>query len=140
MIRTLAMTVAAWTAIATPHHATNVKHHKGCLSRRCDLRVDRAWARRHRPKFVWTPFVLCVFNHEAGEGQATLANASLATINFRYDAEGYEGAGNWVNSTWRAMGGRTAHAYEASPREQAEVFMAHANTRDWPLSVRACGG
>lgn len=96
---------------------------------------------------MWTQFILCVFNHEAGNGTVSLGAARYDAIDFRYGApddpgaaSGYEGAGNWVNSTWRAMGGRTAHAYEASPREQGEVFIRHANSTDWPKSVPACGG
>jgi|ERR1022692_101794 hypothetical protein len=116
---------------AVLHYAPHV-----CHTRRC----GRLWAEHHPPLFHWSPFVLCVFNHEAGDGQATLANARLSTIDFRYNDGHYEGAGNWITTTWKAMGGRTAHAYEASPREQAEVFMRHANPRDWPLSVPACGG
>jgi hypothetical protein len=81
---------------------------------------------------------MCVANRESGEPGST----SFATIDWRYDARGYEGAYNWVNSTWLAMGGGlyARHAYDASPEQQTLIFRAHANSHDWPETVPACGG
>lgn len=84
-----------------------------------------------------TVFDLCVANRESGSPGST----SFATINWRYSGE-YEGAYNWVNSTWLAEGGGrfARHAYEATPAEQSQVFNEHENSRDWPVTVPACGG
>jgi hypothetical protein len=63
-------------------------------------------------------------------------------VNWGYVGNGYEGAYNWVNSTWLNMGGGryAQHANEASPEQQTLIFRAHANSQDWPLTVPACGG
>lgn len=71
---------------------------------------------------------------------ATRANSRFNTINWRYNDGNYEGAYNFVNSTWLAMGGGryAQHANDASPEDQTKVFLAHANPGDWPESVPAC--
>jgi hypothetical protein len=127
-------------ALVAPVHHKPIKHHhkhhrKGCHSARCDRWVDRRWSRLHRPKFHFRPFELCVANRESGEP----GSYSYSTINWRYSGD-YEGAYNWVNSTWLAMGGGryAQHAYDAPPREQTLIFRAHANSHDWPLTVPAC--
>lgn len=113
--------------------------HRRCTTRRC----GRLWAEHHRPRFVYTAFELCVANRESGSTGST----SFGAIDWRYGAPGdphkdYEGAFNWVNSTWLAMGGGryAKHAYDATPEQQTRIFRAHANSRDWPLTVPACGG
>jgi hypothetical protein len=86
---------------------------------------------------------LCVANHESGTGTvATPQNARFNTINWRYSDGNYEGAYNFVNSTWLAMGGGryAKHSNDATPEQQTKVFRAHANPHDWPESVPACGG
>lgn len=77
-------------------------------------------------------------NRESGEP----GSYSFSTIRWNYVGEGYEGAYNWVNSTWLAEGGGryAKHANEATPEQQTRVFMAHENPGDWPLTVPACGG
>lgn len=109
-------------------------HKHPCHTHRC----GHLWAIHHRPKFRFRPFELCVANREAGEP----GSYSYSTINWSYVGESYEGAYNWVNSTWLAMGGGryAQHANEATPREQTLIFRAHANSQDWPLTVPACGG
>lgn len=94
------------------------------------------WAKHHPPVFRFRPFELCVANRESGEP----GSYSYSTIRWGYVGEGYEGAYNWVNSTWLAMGGGkyAQHANEASPRQQTLIFRAHANSHDWPLTVPAC--
>lgn len=126
--------VASPAPAHTPHH---FKHHPECRTLRCARHADRAWARRHRPNFIFGAFELCVANREAGEPGST----SFDTINWRYSGD-YEGAYNWVNGTWLSMGGGrfAAHAYEATPEQQTLIFRAHANSRDWPQTVPACGG
>jgi len=123
--------------MAAPAQA-HKKHHPGCRTSACDRRIGRLWAIRHRPVFHFRPFELCVANRESGEP----GSYSYSTIRWGYVGEGYEGAFNWVNSTWLAMGGGkyAEHANEASPREQTLIFRAHANRYDWPLTVPACGG
>lgn len=113
-------------------------HHPGCRSARCDRHADRLYAKHHRPKFRFTTFELCVANRESGEPGST----SFSTIRWNYVGEGYEGAYNWVNSTWLAMGGGryAEHANEASPKDQTLIFRAHANPGDWPLTVPDCSG
>lgn len=125
---------------ASGHQRTH--HRPGCKSAICDHRVDVIWGRRHPPPFRFNQFELCVANRESGDGQATLSSARFVTIRWDYVGEGYEGAFNWVNSTWLAMGGGryAQHANEASPKEQTLIFRAHANSQDWPLTVPACGG
>ena len=88
------------------------------------------------PQYHFPPFALCVANRESGEPGAY----TFATINWRYVGDGFEGAYNWVHSTWLAMGGGryAEHANEATPEQQTRVFMAHANARDWPVTVPAC--
>lgn len=123
-------------------------HHHAQLKPCHTLRCERSWGRRHHwhppaPPFRFTPFALCVANHESGTGTvATPENSRFSTIDWRYDAGGYEGAFNWVHSTWLAMKQPSdpEYAYEASPRQQTEVFLAHANPHDWPESVPACSG
>lgn len=92
----------------------------------------------HHPRFRFRTFELCVANRESGSPGST----SFRTINWRFDGEGYEGAYNWVHSTWLSMGGgRYAyHAYNATARQQTLIFRAHANSRDWPNTVPACSG
>jgi hypothetical protein len=87
---------------------------------------------------VYPVFALCVANQESGSPGST----SFATVNWRYDDGQFEGAYNWVHSTWEAMKRPSdpGYAVDASPRQQTEVFMAHANANDWPNSVPACGG
>jgi hypothetical protein len=119
-------------------HKHHVRHHR-CRTRACRRRVEGAWRKKHpRPAYRFPPFALCVANRESGEP----GSYSFNTIRWGYVGEGYEGAYNWVNSTWLAEGGGrfARHANEASPRQQTEVFMAHENSRDWPLTVPACGG
>src|ERR1019366_606721 len=123
----------------------HIKHHTGCNTKSCYKRVGIIWAKKHAPKKdqIITPFDLCVANHESGTGTvATPANSRFNTIDRSYNAEGYEGAYNWVNSTWLAMGGGkyAEHAYDASPEDQTRIFNAHANAQDWPETVPACGG
>lgn len=132
----LLLTVLAAFAVHAPAHKP-VHHHHRCTTIRC----GRLWAKHHPPKFVFSPFSLCVANHESGTGTvATQANARFNTIDWHFDSEGYEGAYNWVNSTWLAMGGGkyAQHAYSASPEQQTRIFDAHANSTDWPESVPAC--
>lgn len=113
-------------------------HHPECRTARCRVAADRAWARHHPPRFRFTAFELCVANRESGEP----GSISYNTIRWDYVGEGYEGAYNWVNSTWLAMGGGkyAQHANEASPKDQTLIFRAHANPHDWPLTVPACYG
>lgn len=84
-----------------------------------------------------TPFDLCVANRESGQP----GSYSYSTINWHYNGD-YEGAYNWTNSTWLAEGGGryARHAYDATPLEQTRIFNEHANSRDWPVTVPACGG
>jgi hypothetical protein len=85
---------------------------------------------------VFPALALCVANREAGEP----GSYSYSTIDWHYVGGDYEGAFNWLNSTWLAMGGGryAEHANEATPEQQTRVFMAHANSRDWPVTVPAC--
>jgi hypothetical protein len=134
--------LALITTLAVAHGAPAHKHHHpGCNTDACDRRIDRwlkHWEETHRPRFVFGAFELCVANRESGEPGST----SFGTIRWDYVGGGYEGAYNWVNSTWIAEGGGryAAHANEASPEQQTLIFRAHANARDWPVTVPACGG
>jgi hypothetical protein len=87
---------------------------------------------------VFGTLELCVANRESGEPGST----SYSTVNWRIVGEGYEGAYQWVNSTWLAMGGGryAQHANEATPEQQTLIFRAHANAQDWPVTIPACGG
>lgn len=107
------------------HH----KHHhhtKGCNTYSCDVRVGRAWAKKHPPKTVATPFDLCVANREAGTGTvATQSNARFYTINWHLDEDGiHTGGFQWDHATWGEGGGYryATEAYEATPSEQLKVF------------------
>jgi Transglycosylase-like domain len=116
-------------------------HAPGCRSARCDHHAYRLWLKHH--PFRFTAFELCVAGRESGAGEVvTRANARRYAhdIRWRYVGEDYEGAYNWVNSTWLAMGGAryAEHANEATPREQTLIFRAHANSQDWPVTVPAC--
>jgi Transglycosylase-like domain len=134
-IRLFILILAAWAALASP--ATASKHHP-----RRTHAGDLRWGHKHHwhPPFRFSRFELCVANRESGDGQATPSTARYVTINWRYHGEGYEGAFNWVNSTWLAMGGGryAQHAYDASPEQQTLVFRANANSQDWPQTVPAC--
>lgn len=90
----------------------------------------------HRPRFTFGSFELCVANRESGEP----GSRSFNTIRWGYVGEGYEGAYNFVNSTWLAMGGGryAQHSNEATPEAQTIIFRANANSRDWPRTVPAC--
>lgn len=137
----LAVPLAA-VSIATSHphkHHIHRYHPKnpGCHTLRCDRHVGRIWWEKHKPRFQFRPFELCVANREAGSP----GSYSYNTINWQYNGD-YEGAYNWENSTWISMGGGqyAAHAYDATPEQQTLVFRAHANSKDWPQTVPACGG
>ena len=80
---------------------------------------------------------MCVANRESGEP----GSYSYSTINWKYNGE-FEGAYNWVNSTWLAEGGGkyAQHAYEATPNQQSQIFNENVNPHDWPVTVPACGG
>ena len=142
MHRALLVPVAALAL--SPMATARTQHVPGCrkpvgysarVASVCRHAGRHYWHRTHR--FQFGSFELCVANQEAGEPGST----SFATINWHYDAD-YEGAYNWVNSTWLAEGGGryAPHAYEASPEAQTLIFRAHANSQDWPRSVPACGG
>ncbi len=123
-----------------PHHHRDNSHNPGCQTARCDKRVGRRWWRQHHhtPAFHMTRFEICVANHESGAPEDPY---NPAHINWRYRGD-YEGAYNWVNSTWLAEGGGryAQHAYDATPKQQVLIFRAHENPRDWPVTVPACGG
>lgn len=131
----------AASAAAGAHH--RYPHHPECNRPACARNADRAFARAHRPTFHFTAFELCVANRESGNGTDTLGTGRYATINWRYEDGTYEGAYNWLNSTWISMGGLryAARAVDATPREQTLIFRAHAHERgQWPQTVPACGG
>lgn len=92
-----------------------------------------------------TSFSLCVAGHEAGAGNVvTLANARAYAHDIDWhivDGE-YEGAFQWIASTWAAAGGlRYGSASSASPVDQARVFDSYEPSHPgaWPVSVPACG-
>jgi hypothetical protein len=92
--------------------------------------------KQHRYRFP--KFALCVANRESGEP----GSYRFDTIDWRYDAEGYEGAANWLNATWLAAGGGryAQHAYAATPEQQVKVFMSYEPSHPgaWPQSVPPC--
>lgn len=93
-----------------------------------------------------TRFALCVAGRESGAGDVvTLANARAYAPDIRWHIQdgGYEGAFQWVPSTWAAAAGlRYGSASSASPEDQARVFASYApqHPSAWPVSVPACGG
>lgn len=101
--------------------------------------------RKHPKLPPLTAFDLCVAGHEAGAGEiVTLANARAYAHDIDWhivDGE-YEAGFQWLPSTWERQRGRAdpALARDATPRQQAAVFNAHANASEWPESVPACGG
>lgn len=59
--------------------------------------------------------------------------------NYAYDDGTYTGAYNYLDSTWRAAGGSTARAADASPAEQDRVtadYIAAGNIDKWPVCGR----
>jgi len=80
-----------------------------------------------------------VANHEAGEP----GSESASTVDWHIVDPPYEGAYQWMPSTWDAAGGgRYGSASSASPEHQTIIF-DYWEARDpgaWPESVPACGG
>ncbi len=80
----------------------------------------------------FSPFAMCVARLESG-------------INWRIDTgNGYEGAFQWLHSSWISMGGGrfAPRAIEATPAEQVLIFEENVATdpRAWPTTVPACMG
>lgn len=103
-----------------------------------------AAGKHHRPRarshghHIISRFDGCVGNREKGEP----GDLSLNTIHWHADADGYEGAYSWLNSTWLAQGGGVyaQHAYEASPREQSRIFdrWSQLDPGAWPNTIPPC--
>lgn len=97
------------------------------------------YARHHRPEFHVGLFERCVFNRESGTGSH--GPWTLSTIKWQYDDGTYEGAANWLNSTWISMGGGrfAPRAVEATPRQQTIIFREHATEPgQWGETVPPC--
>lgn len=127
---------SANAASISEHHA---HHHPGCNSAECDRRINAVYARLHKPKFHIGLFERCVFNRESGTGSH--GPWTLSTIRWRFVGNGYEGAANWLHSTWVSMGGEkyAERAIEASPKEQTLIFRAHATEPgQWDETVPPC--
>jgi hypothetical protein len=89
---------------------------------------------------VISTFDRCVFNRESGEPGST----SLATIRWHIVDPPYEGAAQWVASTFRiaAEGISSASAANSTPTQQIRAFDRYepSHPGSWPVSVPACGG
>lgn len=72
----------------------------------------------------------CIRGRESGDGYSTNTG------------NGYSGAYQFDDSTWKAAGGSTAHAYQASPAEQDAAFARWypGHPSAWPNTGPACGG
>lgn len=124
----------------TNHHK---KHHPGCNTSSCDHRIDIIWAKRH-PQYAHiavisniTKFDLCVANNESGEP----GSLSYSSINW-HEEGGYEGAYQFLNSTWLAAGGGkyASGALEATPAQQTAIFNSYEpnDPGAWPQTVPPC--
>jgi hypothetical protein len=95
----------------------------------------------HRPRAGLSRFARCVANNETGEP------GSLNPRSIRWHIEngnGYQGAYQFLPSTWAAAGGTrySSDAASASPRQQTRIFegWVRGHQGAWPNTVPPCLG
>lgn len=141
-IRLLAILLSALTLGVHPAVQHHQHHTKGCTTHACDVRVGRAWAKKHQPHFKFGSFELCVANREQGEPGST----DFHYINWQARQGRYGGAYSMEQSKWEAGGGLhyASVPEEASPEEQTLVFRKLGKMGEWTASnwptIPPCGG
>jgi hypothetical protein len=90
----VSLAVAASSQAHPSGRVSQVHHRKGCKTYHCDRKIDRIWARKHRPRWVlpW-PVVNC-------ESKGT--NEARHVYGPGIDPAGYY---QIIGSTWSAYGG-----------------------------------
>lgn len=117
--------------------ATTIHHQPGCLSRRCDLRVEINWGRHHRLKA------------HAASGWAIPEAIVMCESGGQNDPPNYAGAAGYYQLTeWQSKSaglpvGHSGDASEHSKAEQDEVagrLYREQGTGPWVSSEPCWGG